>query len=102
MFTTNKLFILLFFLLTILISLDYLTTYYGIKYLDAIELNPLYKLCGTLNLFFVVKTLLTGVGLFGIIYFSREHQTSVLVSLITLNIFYIIIIVSNIYQIYNI
>jgi hypothetical protein len=92
---------MLFLFLSILIVLDYLTTYYGLCYLNAIELNPIYYICNNITIFFIIKTLLTVIGLLGILYFSKEHRLTVTASLIGLDTFYLIIILSNLYGIYN-
>jgi len=97
----NKLIVSLFLFLSILIGMDYLTTYYALSFLNAIELNPLYQLCN-INIFFIIKTLITGTGLVGILYFMKKHQTTVLTSLIILNMLYLSIIISNLYQLYTV
>jgi hypothetical protein len=92
---------ILFLFLSVLITLDYLTTYYGLCYLNAIELNPLYALCNNITIFFIIKSLSTGIGLLGILYFFKEHRLTVTISLVSLDVFYLVIILSNLYGIYN-
>ena len=91
---------ILFLFLLILIGLDYLTTYYFSVYLTAIELNPIYHLYGNIDIFFIIKTLLTIIVLLGILYFSKEHRLTVITSLIGLDTFYLVIILSNFYEIW--
>lgn len=95
----NKLSVL-FILLGILICLDYLTTYISIIKLGAIELNPIFKMCNNLYMFFSIKFIITLIGLYILYYYRHSLEHSVYVSLIILNILYICVVLSNLNQMY--
>jgi len=98
----NKVIVSLFLFLSILISMDYMTTFYALSFLNAMELNPIYQACNDINTFFLIKTLITGIGLMCLIYFMRTHRTAVFTSLVILNIMYLPVIISNLYQLYTV
>ena len=95
----KKPFLFLFSFLCVFILLDFITTYFGLTYLNAIELNPLYQICGNINLFFITKFLFTLIGLSGLFYLSKDYPNNTLLSISFLFMLYGIIVTSNIYQI---
>ena len=97
----NRMFPSLFILLIIFVFIDYITTYYGVGILQAIELNPLYSLCGNLFNFMIVKTILTSLCFIGLFILEKEFPYYSILTLIFLNVLYAIAIISNIYEIGN-
>ena len=86
----------LIIVLSSLIVLDFATTIIAVGYLGATELNPVVSLGFTE--FMIIKLLITVLCVIGLIYVNSVIKTSCLCIVV---LFYVTIVVSNIYQLIN-
>lgn len=86
--------------LGILITLDYATTYIGVLYLGATELNPFYKYFPNLYYWFMFK-FMAGVFCLGTLAFIDNDQNInvIKIGLILLILLYFIVVINNLLQI---
>lgn len=90
----------LFIILGVLISLDFITTYHGVFYMGATELNPLYKYCDSIYQWLGIKFSIT-ILCFTLLVFlnDKEHERTIKGCLTILTILYFCVVISNLVQI---
>ena len=90
----------LLYSLFFLISFDYLSTFIGVFYMGAIEINPFYILVNDIYYWFLIKFFAGAACLLVLVFMSNtENQKSIHVGLIILNILYIVVAINNTIQI---
>lgn len=90
------------FILAILITMDYATTFVGVLYMDAIELNPLYQFFNNNLYHWFMFKFTAGIFCLGTLAFidGEENNRIIGAGLIILTLFYLFIVSSNLIQIY--
>lgn len=90
----------LFIILGVLISLDFITTYYGIFYMGAIELNPLYQYCNGIHQWLGIKFSITILCFTLLIFLAddKKHERTITKCLTMLIVLYFCVVISNLLQ----
>lgn len=92
--------ITLLYLLFVLITLDFMTTFIGIEYMGATELNPLFYYFPNLFYWLSFKFIAGIICLCMIVsFYNDQHAKVIVVGLLLLNILYITVVTNNIIQI---
>ena len=90
----------LLYSLFVLVTLDFITTFIGIEFMGATELNPLYYYFPSLLSWLTFKFFVGAVCLYAIIrFYNSQHERIINMGLYILNIFYCIVIFNNTIQI---
>lgn len=90
----------LIILLTILIVIDYITTYIGVSYMGAIELNPLYQYCDNIYQWLTIKMTISTICLTLLIFLDdNSHKQTIKGCLTILILLYVGVVISNLAQI---
>lgn len=85
----------IFYILLILIGLDFISTFVGITMLDISEANPLYRF-GFLN-FFIIKLIATTLALTTLLYVKNHYPNMSMTTVLILVGWYTAVFVNNIY-----
>ena len=85
-----------FIILIALILFDIIITIFGVKYLGAVELNPL---CNNFDIFMMVKVIVSSIVLF--IFYRMQDDRNMKIGMSILIIFYGVVGISNMWQVVN-
>lgn len=90
----------LIILLTVLIVIDFITTYMGVVYMGAIELNPFYQHLDNIYQWLALKMFISTVCLTVLIFMDKDDFKQTMKGcLIILILLYICVVISNLVQI---